>query len=682
MNWLSSLFSSGSSSSRKGQAIHSTHEAFSIPTHSPVFGPTHPDAFNPDTLNTPDTASYSYPPPSPVTYGYLPTHSRSRPASLLPTHRDSLHTPMHSPTPYPPLATTWNRLRMWLSREYPELGDTLNYGILPEDLAQIEMQFGFALPPAVRESYLAVDGQEAESSAGCSEGLFFGLTLLPLEDVLEEWRFWREVDEDPSTGGNAQLREAMSSIPSGWIRREYSQRGWIPLIADKSGNYIGVDLNPGEGGAIGQVIIFGRDFDTKIVLFNGDGTAGWAKWLAAFVEDLETGEGFEIGNLDDSEGSEDGVGYESYYHDGTGRGQGDGGGDSSSAGGLRLVGEYKGWNVLEAWADRSVRKWHETGVISEAIEDEKKTHTEKLSITSLDLNQESAAEVAIPVLGQVTEEEESAGSIATPVATAAPTTVTSSVPARKSPQNLPTISVTKPPVPLPVELPTPRDIVALPSPPDSTHSSFDEDRETIGIRGRRERPRDIEEGLFSPSSNVKSSSPTTPVSTSGAPAMSKRMSPPDLMEEDTEVLETTPIIQPSSLSSPVSSQEPFSNSNEESLIDADTPAEPETGVEDITATEVDPDVTIRLVGGGGSSGLVSEEQDEEANGFELGNETDGDAASITSAASVTSEVKTEEKKHKHKKSKSLASLKKFVGKKKDSVSSIKDKEATVTEETK
>lgn len=227
------------------------------------------------------------------------------------------------------------------------------------------MQFGFALPPAVRESYLIVDGQEAESAAGCSEGLFFGLTLLPLEDVLEEWRFWREVDDDPTTGANPRLRDLMKSVPPGWVRKEYSQRGWIPLIADKAGNYIGVDLNPGEGGAIGQVIVFGREFDTKVVMWKGDGLAGWAKWLASFVEELESGEGYEIGPSNEaSEGSEDGVGYESYFHDGNGRGQGDSGGESGT-GGMRLTGEYRGWNTLEAWADRSLRRWYEHGAIPE-----------------------------------------------------------------------------------------------------------------------------------------------------------------------------------------------------------------------------------------------------------------------------------------------------------------------------
>jgi len=82
-----------------------------------------------------------------------------------------------------------------------------------------------------------------------------------LEEVLDEWRFWREVDLDPNTGAHAKLREVMQSFPPGWIRRDYSQHGWIPLITDKTGNYIGVDMNPAEGGAVGQVIVFGRDFD-------------------------------------------------------------------------------------------------------------------------------------------------------------------------------------------------------------------------------------------------------------------------------------------------------------------------------------------------------------------------------------------------------------------------------------
>ncbi|KAK7693691.1 hypothetical protein QCA50_003262 [Cerrena zonata] len=264
MSWFTSLFSSSNKNVRNGRsAMSSTHEAFSLPTSSPVQSHHTSDPFNSPsafhtsqshTLSSP-TTSYSYPPPSPGGhYDYVPNPLRagSRDSALLPIHNP------RSPA-YPPLEQTWARLRAWLSSEYPELGDTLNFGILPQDLAQIEMSFGFALPQPIRDSYLCVDGQEPESSAGCSEGLFFGLTLLPLEDVLEEWRFWREVDDDPSTGANSRLREMMQSIPPGWVRREYSSRGWIPLIADKAGNYLGIDMNPDEAGAVGQ----GHRFRTR-----------------------------------------------------------------------------------------------------------------------------------------------------------------------------------------------------------------------------------------------------------------------------------------------------------------------------------------------------------------------------------------------------------------------------------
>lgn len=224
-----------------------------------------------------------------------------------------------------------------MNREYPELGDSLNYGLTPAILEQVEAELGMTLPRAVRESYMLCDGQEAESGTSCAEGLFYGLTLLPLEDVLEEWRFWREVDEDPSTGANPQLLQVMASIPPGWIRKAYSCRGWLPLVTDKAGNYLGVDLAPAEQGTYGQVIVFGRDFDTKVVMFRGEGEDGWATWLQSFAEELETGEGYEVGANDSaSEGSDD-VGYESYFYDGSGRSKGVGGARDGAAG-IKLTG--------------------------------------------------------------------------------------------------------------------------------------------------------------------------------------------------------------------------------------------------------------------------------------------------------------------------------------------------------
>ncbi|KAJ7273159.1 hypothetical protein C8J57DRAFT_1128876 [Mycena rebaudengoi] len=634
MGWFSNLFSPPSQASRKGQAMNSTHDAFSL-------HPTHPDAFNPDSLNTPDMdagPSYTYPPQGSPAYKYVPTSASSRHSSLLPTHHDALHSPN-----YPPLAVTWGRLRAWLAREYPELGDTLNYGILPIDLAQLESQFGFDLPPVVRESYLEVDGQEAESSAGCSEGLFFGLTLLPLEDVLDEWRFWREVDDDPSTGANAHLRTGMRSIPPGWVRKEYSQRGWIPLIADKAGNYIGVDVNPDEGGSIGQVIVFGRDFDSKVVLWAGDGPAGWAKWLACFVDELESGDGYEIGGGDNSEEDEDDLGFESYFYDGQGRGQGDGGGgDFASGGGLRLAGEYRGWNVLEAWADRSVRKWHEMGLIPVNEKTESKQPETEVLIP------ESSTPQQVPTLF-VNGETAPAP---------APVTVRPS---------LPTAIVTKPPAPLPVDLPTQSDISVPPSPTDSPRSSFRDVPEYDLESGMAMSMREV---APEPVARRQAANPTQNAQASGSsPAPAATAPPPaeipDLLADSAPPMDATPIV-------------PSSPSIAAPSIDIVSSAPPPADVDALEEPEVDPDVTIRLVGGGGIAGLVSDEvidaEAEAAAAAAVAEESDTE--SVASAASVTSTSSIKKKTHKKTLS-GLKGLKKLGGlglRKKDSSASVGGKE--------
>ncbi|KAL0947444.1 hypothetical protein HGRIS_013551 [Hohenbuehelia grisea] len=668
MGWFASLFSpSSSSSSRRGQAMSTTHDAFSLPTSSPIL-PSQPYSFPAESLGTPDpesstSSTYTYPPPNSAKYGYFPSSAGpSQPTSLLPMHHDPLHTPFSPSGPYPPLAKTWSRLRAWLSHAYPELGDTLNYGILPQDLANIEMQFGFALPAVIRESYLAVDGQEPESSAGCSEGLFFGLALLPLEDVLEEWRFWREVDEDPATGGNPRLREVMQSLPATWVRKEYSQRGWIPLITDKAGNYAGVDLNPAEGGSVGQVIVFGRDFDTKVVLWNGDGPSGWARWLASFVDELENGEGFEIGVTNEhSDDSEDDVGFESYFNDGTADG-----GDSSSGGGMRLTGEYKGWSVLEAWADRSIRKWYDAGVIEDgAILPEgdikaNKTEAENVGLGVIDLVQTGAAEVEIPVIGDPPN--------------------TQSVHARNASKIPPTISITKPPAPLPVDLPTQRDIVTLPSPPESVHADYQDDLEAGNTHSMRELPSELETGLVS---NVRRSpkapSPVRTLSVDDAGAGNSSVLPVAVP------LPITPIVQPKAsiaerLSPPPDIPDLLADSAPamQAVPIEPSPADPLA----VSPQEIiEPEPTIRLVGGGGSVG-VSDSQPELA--FlsaspppqELDNTDAGSVISVGSTDSAAADAGV--KKHKKSKSGGLAGLKKFGGKlrNKGSMSSTKEKEVS------
>ena len=65
-------------------------------------------------------------------------------------------------------------------------------------------------------------------------------------------------------------------------RPRLHQPTWIPLTSDGAGGHIGLDLDPWPGGRIGQVILFGRDEDVKVVLAESLGK--FLEWIAGLLE--------------------------------------------------------------------------------------------------------------------------------------------------------------------------------------------------------------------------------------------------------------------------------------------------------------------------------------------------------------------------------------------------------------
>lgn len=214
-------------------------------------------------------------------------------------------------------------------------------------LDAFELNIGFQLPPAVRDYFLVHDGQDVENDG---DGLLFGLHLLTIDDVLEQYEFWRSVDEHDQVHNNQYLLSRMKSVPAGWVKCLYSNPAWLPLATDRMGNYIGVDLDPPSdqpGAVAGQVILFGRDIDTKVVVCHSDGSGGWGKFMSHFADLLEMDQvnfkhdddylSSSVDSIDDYIGSANKVD-------------------------LRIGGEYKGWEVIEAFFDKSIKYWSEIGL--------------------------------------------------------------------------------------------------------------------------------------------------------------------------------------------------------------------------------------------------------------------------------------------------------------------------------
>ncbi|MEI5892201.1 SMI1/KNR4 family protein [Bacillus cereus] len=133
----------------------------------------------------------------------------------------------------------------------------LNAPATIEEIQYAESEMGISFPDELRNLYLAHNG-EVKSGPG----LFFGLPFLSLDEVLDEWRVWKSIEDDAFFNFDA------FSIPTECIKESYVNRNWIPISKDYGGNNIGIDVDPGEKGKVGQVINFGRDEEVKYVIAN------------------------------------------------------------------------------------------------------------------------------------------------------------------------------------------------------------------------------------------------------------------------------------------------------------------------------------------------------------------------------------------------------------------------------
>lgn len=181
------------------------------------------------------------------------------------------------------------RLEKWLETNLQEVYVDLAPGCREADLAEFEKQVGITFPESLKDLYRMHDGQVG----GANTGPFFGLTFLSLAGARTHWESWRNVVDECSQEDMKGASRFSKSAKAGAIKEIYANKCWIPFAYDYGGNHLGVDLDPGELGNVGQVINFGRDDDEKFVL--GSSVETFLEWL---VEQLESGNA-AIRNEDD-----------------------------------------------------------------------------------------------------------------------------------------------------------------------------------------------------------------------------------------------------------------------------------------------------------------------------------------------------------------------------------------------
>ena len=217
----------------------------------------------------------------------------------------------------------WKHIDLWTTEHNPDLNATLGDPCTHNDITNAEEDLAVAFPSAVKVSFRVHDGQEDLESLAGTSGLIYGLQLMSLDQVVEMTEKWRSVSRNiirrsqqaaaaaaaasasptvnQMTPEDIKRRQfklphipEQKSVPVNAIQPVYAHPGWIPLVTDHAGNHIAVDLAPAAGGKYAQVILFGRDFDTKYVIADN-----WGDFLLAFANDLEAGNWYLVDDNDD-----------------------------------------------------------------------------------------------------------------------------------------------------------------------------------------------------------------------------------------------------------------------------------------------------------------------------------------------------------------------------------------------
>jgi cell wall assembly regulator SMI1 len=166
------------------------------------------------------------------------------------------------------------RLDAWYAAHLPPDKYVLNPPATDKQINAFESVVGIEMPRSYRQLYKWHNGENDDR-----RGHIYGLPILPLKRAAQDWQQWRRT---LAVFGGNRYPVPGGAWPEGAVDPAYTNPKWIPLTDDGSGGNIGLDFDPWPLGRIGQVILYGRDEDVKVVLAESLGQ--FLGWIAQLLE--------------------------------------------------------------------------------------------------------------------------------------------------------------------------------------------------------------------------------------------------------------------------------------------------------------------------------------------------------------------------------------------------------------
>jgi cell wall assembly regulator SMI1 len=169
---------------------------------------------------------------------------------------------------------SWDRIERWLSRHAPDILTDLCEGATEVDIRWAEEQIGCQFPEAFKQSHLIHDG-----SAVCAP-----LEYWDFYSLTEIVRAWKALKQCVDRGFFAEFDHLCDGQTRGPIRPEWWNLKWVPLTGEPGGDHLCLDLNPAEGGHVGQVIRWYHDDSVRELV-----APTYEAWWEHFTGGLEAG---------------------------------------------------------------------------------------------------------------------------------------------------------------------------------------------------------------------------------------------------------------------------------------------------------------------------------------------------------------------------------------------------------
>lgn len=170
----------------------------------------------------------------------------------------------------------WTRIENWIKVKAPEVFEVIQVGATEAQIRQLEEFLAIKLPEDVKSLYRVCDGQ-----LDYSYGVIEGRELLSLDRIKEEWIVWQELIDAGDFNDENGIDQACE--PDAGIQNVWMSKKWIPLTYDGAGNHYCLDLDPAEGGTVGQIITVWHDAPYREII-----APSVRDWLDEYAQALES----------------------------------------------------------------------------------------------------------------------------------------------------------------------------------------------------------------------------------------------------------------------------------------------------------------------------------------------------------------------------------------------------------